>query len=202
MVNTLTDKPCGRLLSELDVGLEELLARHRQFIDSRGAAGALLDLGGFDLRGSGPWVGACLTMAKLPGAVFYQLDLSGAQMHAAGCRDADFRSGRLDRADMRGICLAGSKMTNASMRGVDLRALQMGPGRQMAADLTNATLRHADLNGALLLGARLAGADLSYADLSGADLTGADVAGAKLTACKLSKQQMEAARSAGAIVSL
>ena len=47
------------------------------------AAGALLDLGGFDLRGSGPWVGACLPMAKAPGAVFYQLGLSRAQMQAA-----------------------------------------------------------------------------------------------------------------------
>jgi uncharacterized protein YjbI with pentapeptide repeats len=202
MADTLTDQSPGRLLAELDASLEELLARHRRFVESHGAAGAQLDLAGFDLRGSGPWVAACLTMAKVPGAVFYKLDLSRAQMQAAGCRGGDFRSSRLDGADMRGICLAGSRMAYASMRGADLRTLQIDHGRQMPVDLTNATLRHADLRGARLGGARLAGADLSYADLRDADLTGADVAGAKLVACKLSRQQTDAARRAGAIVSL
>jgi len=202
MEDTLSDKPRGRLIGELDSSLEELFRRHRQFIDSSGAAGALLDLSGFDLRGSGPWVGACLTLAKASGAVFYRLDLTRAELQAAKCQGGDFRNCRLDEADMRGICLAGSRMNNASMRKVDLRALQMDQGRRMPADLSDASLRHVDLSGALLGGVQLAGADLSFSDLTDVDLTHVDVAGAKLVACKLSKEQMGAARSAGAMVAL
>ena len=60
--DALSDKPNGRLLGELDVGLDELLRLHRQFIESCGAAGAALDLSGFDLRNAGRLAGACLTM--------------------------------------------------------------------------------------------------------------------------------------------
>ncbi len=202
MEDTLSDKPRGRLLSDLHVSLEELLRLHRAFIASVGAGGAPLDLDGFDLRGSGPWAGACLTMLKASGAVFYQLDLTRAALQAAKCQGSDFRGCRLDAADMRGICLAGSRMNGASMRRVDLRALQMEQGRRMPADLSNASLRHVDLSGALLGGVRLAGADLSFANLTDVELSQVDVAGTKLVACKMSKQQMDAARAAGAVVAL
>ena len=107
MRDTLSDAPGGRLVAELGVGLEELLRRHLAFIGSNGAEGGPLDLSGFDLRGNGSLAGACLTMATARKAVFYGLDLSGAAMQAAKCKEADFRDCRLDEADLRGIDLTG-----------------------------------------------------------------------------------------------
>jgi hypothetical protein len=63
MQDTLSDKPHGRPIDELLVSLEELHRQHEQFLGSHGAEGALLDVSGFDLRGSGSWAGVCLTMA-------------------------------------------------------------------------------------------------------------------------------------------
>jgi len=56
-----------------------------EFIESCGAAGAALDLSGFDLRGAGVFAGVCLTMLTAPRAVFYGLDFSGTALQAARC---------------------------------------------------------------------------------------------------------------------
>jgi uncharacterized protein YjbI with pentapeptide repeats len=202
MQDILSDKPQGRLLGELAVSVDELRRGHLRFIASHGATGALLDVSGFDLRGSGSWAGACLTMAKAVGTVFQRLDLSRAALQAAKCQRADFRNCRLDEADMRGVCLEGARLNNASMRKVDLRALQMDAGGQIGADLSNARLCHVDLSGASLRGARFTGAELSFADLTEVDLTGVDLAGARLGGCKLSPAQSAMATSLGAIVAL
>src|SRR5581483_8038646 len=116
MRDALTDAPSGRQVGELEVTLDELLRRHLAFIGSNGAEGAALDLSGFDLRGNGSLVGACLTMATAPDAVFYGLDLSRAAMQAARCARADLRDCTLDEADLRGIDLAGAKLNGASLR--------------------------------------------------------------------------------------
>jgi len=202
MEDVLSEKPRGRLLDELPLSLQEMRDQHARFITSHGATGALLDLSGFDLRGSGSWARVCLTMARAMGAVFHRLDLSGAAMQAAKCQGGDFRNCRLDAADMRGIGLQGARMNNASMRKVDLRALQMDQGVRMAANLSNASLRNVDLSGALLQGARLAGADLSFAKLTEVDFAGVDLAGATLVGCKMSRAQNAAVASLGAIVAV
>jgi uncharacterized protein YjbI with pentapeptide repeats len=201
MEDVLSEKPQGRLLDELPVSVEEMRRQHTRFIASHGATGALLDLSGFDLRGSGSWAGVCLTMARAVGAVFQRLDLSGAALQAAKCQGADFRNCQFDAADMRGVSLAGARLNNASLRKVDLRALLMDQGMRMAADLSNASLRNADLSGALLQGARFAGADLSFANLTEVDFTGVDLAGATLVGCKMSRAQTAAVASLGTIVS-
>jgi uncharacterized protein YjbI with pentapeptide repeats len=194
MQDTLSDKPHGRLVSELGVSLEDLLRRHLDFIKCSGTAGDRLDLSGFDLRGAGATLtGACLTMATAADAVFYGLDLTFAAIQASKCPGADFRNCKLDEADMRGICLTGAKLNNASLRNVNLRALRLEKGMQMPADLSNATLCHADLSGAHLSGTRLAGADLSYANLTNAELAGVDLAGVRLVGCKLTDAQRAAA---------
>jgi uncharacterized protein YjbI with pentapeptide repeats len=172
--DALSDKPNGRLLGELDVGLDELLRLHREFIESCGAAGAALDLSGFDLRNAGRLAGACLTMLTAQNAVFYGLDLSRAALQAARCAGADFRDCRFDGADMRGIVLSGAMLNGASLRGADLRALVIDGTRRMPSDLSGASLRHADLRGADLRGVCLIGADLSFADLAGADIAGTE----------------------------
>jgi uncharacterized protein YjbI with pentapeptide repeats len=191
--DVLSDKPSGRLLAELNATLEELLRKHREFIDTCGAAGTALDLSGFDLRKAGAFAGTCLTMLIAPQAVFYGLDLSGTALQAARCAKADFRGCRLDGADLRGIDLAGATLNGASMRGVKLRALVMGAGKRMHSDLSGANLRNADMRNADLRGVRLAGADLSFADLTGADVTDADLGEAQLAGCKLSPEQLDSA---------
>jgi uncharacterized protein YjbI with pentapeptide repeats len=190
MQGALSDKPNGRLLTELDVGLEELLRLHRRFVESCGASGQALDVGGFDLRSAGALTGACLTMLKARRTVFFGLDLSGAALQAACCDEADFRDCALDRADMRGIVLTGAMLSGASMQGVNLQSLMMDGGRRMRSDLSGADLRHTNLRGANLRGVRLDGADLSYADLTDADVRDVDLSGAKLAGCRLSSQQL------------
>jgi uncharacterized protein YjbI with pentapeptide repeats len=175
----LSDKPNGRLLDELPAGLDELLHLHRQFVASCGAAGAALDLSGFDLRGAGSLAGTCLTMLTANQAVFYGLDLSHCELQAAACAGADFRDCRLDGADMRGIVAGGAMLDCASLRSANLRALVINDTRRMNADLAGASLRHADLRGADLRGVQLGGADLSFANLDGADLSDADLTGVR-----------------------
>lgn len=193
MQGALSDKPNGRMLKELDVGLEELLRLHRTFVESCGATGHALDLSGFDLRNAGALTGACLTMLTAQCAVFFGLDLSGAALQAARCREADFRDCTLNGADMRGIVLAGATLNGASMQGVKLRPLIFDGGRRMQSDLSGASLRHVDLRGADLRGVRLSGADMSFADLTGADVTGMDLEGAKLAGCRLSHDLFDSA---------
>src|SRR5262249_44205281 len=74
----LTDKPAGRPLSELPAPLSALIAEHKLWVESFGAAGRKLDLSGFDLRGAGGLAGAALAMMKANGAVLFGLDLDGA----------------------------------------------------------------------------------------------------------------------------
>ncbi len=194
--DVLSDKPSGRLLGELNASLDELLRLHMEFIESCGAAGAALDLSGFDLRGAGVFAGVCLTMLTASRAVFYGLDFSGTALQAARCPKADFRDCRFDGADLRGIVLTGATLNGASMRGVKLRALAIDDARRMVSDLSGASLRHADLRDVDLRGVLLAGADLSFADLTGADLTGVDLTGTRLSAAKVSREQLDSARSA------
>lgn len=194
--DVLSDKPSGRLLSELNASIEQLLRRHRQFIESSGAAGSPLDLSGFDLRGAGAFTAACLTMLKASGAVFYGLDLSHCELQAALCAKADFRGCRLDGADMRGINLSSATLNGASLRSVRLSPLLISGERRMQADLSGANLRHADLRDADMRGTRLAGADMSFADLTGANLAQAELGGARLSGCKVSHEQLESVLAA------
>jgi uncharacterized protein YjbI with pentapeptide repeats len=182
--DTLSDKPNGRLIGELSASLDELLGLHRRFIESCGAAGAPLDLSGFDLRSAGAFAGACLTMMTARNAVFYGMDLSRTALQAADCAEADFRDCRLDGADMRGIVLCGARLDGASMQGAQLRALVIDPSRRMQSDLSGACLRHVDLRGADLRDVLLVGTDLSFADLTDANLTDVDLSAAKLCGCK------------------
>jgi uncharacterized protein YjbI with pentapeptide repeats len=93
----------------------------------------------------------------------------------------DLGSARLERADLAGANLRGSRGTpmlnGANLSGADLRGFK-------------ATYGGMDLQGANLTGANLQGADLRYANLRGADLTGVD----------LSDVNLENADLAGAIM--
>lgn len=95
---------------------------------------------------------------------------------------------RGERADLRGLDLAGRSFWRADLR----RALLD------QADLTGADLDHADLRGASLPGARLAGASLWEAKLGMADLRNADLSGAKLDHADLRGAELTGAGMDGA----
>ena len=200
MLGALSDRPNGRLLSELHDSLENLLRLHREFVESCGAAGHALDVSGFDLRDAGAFAGACLTLLTARNTVFFGLDLSCVALQAAHCGGADFRDCRLDGADLRGSVLKGAMLTGASLHGVKLQSLVMSGERRMRSDLSEANLRHADLRGSDLRNASLAGADLSFADLTDADVTDTDLGGTKLTGCKLSREQLEGSLPTSSVV--
>jgi uncharacterized protein YjbI with pentapeptide repeats len=191
LAGVLSDQPGGRLLAELEEGLDDLLRLHLQFVGSNGATGRPLDLSGFDLRHAPSLAGACLTMVTARKAIFYGLDLGRVAIQAAKCDSADFRNCRLDAADMRGIQLAGARLNNASLREVDLRSLRIDAERQMHTDLNGAILRHADLTNTDLRGVSMISADLSFANLAGAKLNDADLTNARLVCCKVSRAQLD-----------
>jgi hypothetical protein len=83
------------------------------------------------------------------------VDLRGADLHAAYLASADLR-----KADFSGATLFWADLTRADLTG---------------ANLTGANLNEADLSGAYLFGADLTGAKLFEADLTGAFLFGADL---------------------------
>ena len=127
--------------------LEEILRKHRQWIESGKKAGTRANLNH-----------ANLTDAKLLGA-----DLGGADLTDAILADAN-----LEYADLTGTILFGVNLTNAHLNHANLSGAQLG-----LANLANANLEYADLTDAFLTDANLTDAILTGAILRRANLTGA-----------------------------
>jgi len=181
LAGALTQVPAGRKLFELTEPIEALLERHERWCTSQGIEGTLLDLSGFDLRDVPQLAGRSLAALTAKGAIFFGLTLDGIGLQAAQLQGADFRSCRMNRADLRGINLTAARLTNADLRDCDLGPLALPGGRSVVSVLENAEARHVDLRGANLSRAVLRGADLSAANLTGADLNGADLDDTKLS---------------------
>lgn len=94
--------------------------------------------------------------------------------------DVDFTGAELDRANLRGMGLAGAQLegctatgadfSQAVLRGANLRKLWAPTSRFMDADLTEADLRGANLMDALMMSSTLAGARFEEANLFRANL--------------------------------
>jgi hypothetical protein len=113
--------------------------------------------------------------------------LSRAEVEAAVKQGKPLAGADLERANLRGATLWGAIIVGADLVG---------------ADLVGADLEGANLRGAILEGANLRGAILKGAYLAGADLTGVrSFEDTRLINVKgLSKEQLEFAKSKGAIV--
>ena len=87
-------------------------------------------------------------------------DLSYADLSHADLHGAEFFSGMLRYADLRGACLNRANFRGADLSGADASEATLG----------DANLRGAWLNGANLAGAKLHGTEFTWADMNETDL--------------------------------
>ena len=139
------------------VSLEEVLATHELWVNSRGQDGKRAELKAADLSAR-DLANAQLTSADLRGADFSSSDLSEAQMHGADLREADMVGTVLSGANLAVSRLRRARMIGCSVDGANLKGADLA-----GADLSGSKFADADLTGAILLGAKLAGADLASA---------------------------------------
>jgi len=104
-----------------DWKLEEILASHLEWIDSRGRSGRCADLSDADLEGQ-ELIGVKLTLA----------DLHDANLRAADLLLADLRGASLIRADMEDSCLVGANLEGANLEGASLETAMGVVPRQIA----------------------------------------------------------------------
>ena len=89
--------------------LQEILQKHKKWLDGDNIEGVKADLRGADLRG------ADLRNANLRGADLFDADLRGADLRNADLRNADLRN-----ADLRSADLRGANLRDANLYGADL----------------------------------------------------------------------------------
>lgn len=129
--------------------LQEILQKHKKWLDGDNIEGVKADLRDANLRD-----------ANLCGADLFDADLRAADLRGADLRDADLSKADLFDADLRGADLSNADLRNADLRKADLRNANL-----CNANLRNANLRKADLRGANLRDANLYGADLDFSCL-------------------------------------
>ena len=123
-----------KLIKISDDELNEILAKHKLWIDSKSKYGNRADLSDADLRD-----------ANLRDA-----DLRGANLHDANLNDAN-----LCGANLSGAILLGANLRGAILRGANLNDAILSGANLLGANLWGANLRGADLLGTNLLGANL-----------------------------------------------
>lgn len=181
----VTEQPAGKEITEMDLPIEELLYRHKKWIETAGAEGQRLDLSGYDMREYKELKNHALTAMKAIGANFLNQDFSGIEVQSAVFDESDFRDCSFVRSDIRGTSFKGARLSRCDFSGANLSPLLFhnpdGTTRIIPVNMNGATLRYSVLKNAKLAGIRLKGADLSFADFSGCDLRKADLSDAKLT---------------------
>ncbi|MBI9077431.1 MAG: pentapeptide repeat-containing protein [Desulfatibacillum sp.] len=132
-----------------DEELQQVLAEHKKWLDSKGKEGKLADLSKTDLDRQS----------------FIGVDLSQANFRKASLSNCDLKRAILKRADLRKASCSHSSfnfadLTNAKLQKASLRATK----------LKKAILLRANLRGAQLVAANLKGANLARANLEDADV--------------------------------
>jgi uncharacterized protein YjbI with pentapeptide repeats len=170
MTGTLTDKPAGKTLDQLPMPLDQMLVQHALWLETIGAEGQRLDIGGFDMRGTSAMNKANLAMLLADHSVWYGQDLAGINMQAAHFTFADLRSCVFDNADLRGSNFSKANLVGSKMRNVRLEPLLLNDKRLLKTSFAGANLRYTDFTGAVLRDVNFDGADLSFADFTGAEI--------------------------------
>ena len=110
--------------------LEEVLASHREWVDSKGVNGAKADLGNAQLDGT-ELINVNLRLADL-----HYADLKGTDLLLADLRDAC-----MVRADLEEACLVGANLEGANLEGASLQtALGLVPRQLAGTNLREAQL--------------------------------------------------------------
>jgi uncharacterized protein YjbI with pentapeptide repeats len=113
-----------------DWKLEEKLAGHLEWLDSRGENGLRADLSDADLEGQ-----------ELIGVKLKLADLHDANLRAADLLLADLRDASLIRADLEDSCLVGANLEAANLEGASLEtAMGLAPRQIAGANLRDALL--------------------------------------------------------------
>jgi uncharacterized protein YjbI with pentapeptide repeats len=113
-----------------DWRLEEKLASHLEWLDSRGKHGHRADLSDADLEGQ-----------ELIGVKLKFADLHDANLRAADLLLADLRDASLVRADLEDSCLVGANLEAANLEGASLEtAMGLVPRQIAGANLRDALL--------------------------------------------------------------
>jgi uncharacterized protein YjbI with pentapeptide repeats len=113
-----------------DWRLEEKLASHLEWLDSRGKQGLRADLSDADLEGQ-----------ELIGVKLKYADLHDANLRAADLLLADLRDASLVRADLEDSCLVGANLEAANLEGASLEtAMGLVPRQIAGANLRDALL--------------------------------------------------------------
>lgn len=113
-----------------DWKLEEKLASHLEWLDSRGSAGVRADLSDANLEGQ-----------ELIGVKLMYADLHDANLRAADLLLADLRDANLMRADLEDSCLVGANLEAANLEGASLEtAMGLVPRQIAGANLRDALL--------------------------------------------------------------
>jgi uncharacterized protein YjbI with pentapeptide repeats len=170
----LTDDSAAKVSGA--ISLDVMLREHARWVSSVAEVGAPAVLDGLDLRSLTTLRGFNLSAISARRAIFFGLDMEGAQLQGARLEGADLRGVNLRRADLRGAHLDGAMMADADLRGARLSPLVLGnSSRRIPTDLTSADLRRANFSGADLRLAILKDVDLRQGNLTGANLTGAQL---------------------------
>jgi uncharacterized protein YjbI with pentapeptide repeats len=171
----LTDAPAIGANSAL---YEAKLKAHALWCETGGSEGTPSTFDAADLRGLAALARFNHTPLSAKRAVFYGLDMEGAQLQGAHLEGADLRACNLRGADLRGARLTGAKLSGADLREAQLGPLLIANDRILPADLTRAVLKSADLSGADLRQAIFVLADISRSRFNGANTRNTDFTGA------------------------
>lgn len=125
--------------------LPAILARHAEWVKTKGKKGEKADLRGAHLFG-----------ADLSGANLFEADLFGAKLRGADLRMANLSGANLRMANLRMAVLRDADLIGAKLNGANLSD----------ADLNDANLSHANLSRAHLSGTDLRGAKITGEQIS------------------------------------
>jgi uncharacterized protein YjbI with pentapeptide repeats len=129
-VSVAATTPTVGLRAYSDWALEEKLASHREWVESRGGSGKQANLGGAQLEGT-ELIGVNLRFADL-----HDVNLKGADLLLADLRDSC-----LVRADLDDACLVGTNLEGANLEGASLDgAMGLVPRQLAGANLRDASL--------------------------------------------------------------
>jgi len=124
--------PTARLMpvAASDWALEERLAGHKEWVESRGIGGTKVNFAGAKLEG-----------AELIGVNLRHADLQDASLKGADLLLADLRDTCLVRANLQEACLVGANLEGANLEGATLdSAMGLVPRQLAGANLHEASL--------------------------------------------------------------
>ncbi len=167
--------------------LREILAGHREWLDSKGKTGQQADLQEANLEEANLHE-VRLRLAKLQGADLQRANLQGADLQGANLEEAN-----LQEANLQGINLQGADLRDANLQGANLHRADLQRANLQGANLRLAKLQGAKIQVADFRGANLHSTDLREADLQGANLREANLQEANLQDAKLQEAKIQAA---------